>query len=110
LEVFRGQFQLLTDDGRMFATESSEPDSVGNQYSGLTHFGALLERTKRTIRANRANDPSERSERTIRANDQVDLFSGCPSFQAAQERASSEANQILCVISVCGDRAHAIAV
>jgi hypothetical protein len=67
LEVFRGQFQLLTDDGRMFATESSEPDSVGNQYSGLTHFGALLERTKRTIRANQANDPSERSERTTKS-------------------------------------------
>jgi len=90
-EFFRGQFQSLADDGRMFATENSEPDSVGNRYSGLTLFDALLEQTKRTIRA-------QRSER----NDQID-------FQAAQERASSEANHILCVISLCGGRAHAIA-
>ena len=54
-EFFRGQFQSLADDGRMFATENSEPDSVGNRYSGLTHFDALLEQTKRTIRAQRPN-------------------------------------------------------
>jgi hypothetical protein len=50
-EFFRGQFQSLADVGRMFATENSEPDSVGNRYSGLTHFDALLEQTER-------NDPS----------------------------------------------------
>jgi len=49
-EVFGARFQLLTDDGRMFATESSEPDSIGAKYSS-----SLFRLTARTTR----RDPND---------------------------------------------------